>query len=248
MPQDFASLVASLGPKPSTDLGQHTTRNYSERFSKELALWIREMVISSAIGPIVLQPEGKVDTIYGSGNRGKSLDVGVLDQNRYLLLNISIKTFNFKDARTKNYRHNYTGRFYELLGEDLDLRRSYAHSTHAALVFLPIDSTTDTDPSSFAHAVRQFSKILSEDRKEHELGFDFVYVALHNSAGDLYFFDAGKLPPRSGQPKREDRFSIDKVLSGIKTTVDARRHQAAKSALPVTLPFDFSEPFNDSDS
>ena len=102
-----------------------------------------------------MTPEAKDPTVYG----GKSLDVGVVDSRGYLLLDFSIKTFSFKDNKTKNYRHNYTGRFYELLGEALDLRKSYKFATLVALVFLPEDSTSDSDPSSFAFAVRQFSKI-----------------------------------------------------------------------------------------
>ena len=121
---DFHRVISNTGARPNDAATQNTTRHYSETFSREVALWLRSKLISRNIGSNVLPPEGKVDTIYGIGNRGKSLDVAVLNDSRYLMLNISIKTFNFKDRATKNYRHNYTGRFYELLGEDLDLRRS----------------------------------------------------------------------------------------------------------------------------
>ena len=238
----FQEIVKKLGQKPSEEANQNESRHYSEVFSKELALWLREEIISSKIGAQVLQPEGKVDTIYGTGNRGKSLDVGVVDENKYLILNISIKTFNFKDKKTKNYRHNYTGRFYELLGEDLDLRRSYPLATLVALIFLPQDSTYDTDPSSFAHAIRQFSKIIKKDREEHELGFEYVYIGIHDEQGNLYFFDAAQYPPRIGAPLEKDRKSVDLVIEELKLTVDTRRKDTKNAQLPAYKPFKFTEP------
>jgi hypothetical protein len=120
---------------------------------------LRRIVAKAHIGTSVLTPEAKIPTIYEGG---KSLDVGVVDERQYLLLDLSIKTFNFKDRNTTNYRKNYTGRFYELLGEELDLRRRYRWATLVALVFLPEDSVDDSSPSSFAHAVRQLSKILAQ--------------------------------------------------------------------------------------
>jgi len=234
---NFRDVTAAVGVRPQNDLDQNASRHYSETFSKQIALWLREKVIANGIGAWVLPPEGKVDTIYGVGNRGKSLDVGVLDDRRYLLLNISIKTFNFKDRRTRNYRHNYTGRFYELLGEELDLRRSYKYATLVAFIFLPDDSLSDTTPSSFAHAVRQFSKIASRDRDEIGLGFDFVFVAVHSAAGELYFFNSTGSPPRNGAPPPEMRLSIDQVLAIVTAVANRRRDSIADDPLPVYVPF-----------
>ena len=238
----FPELVASLGDKPSEYASQNSTRHYSEVFSKELALWLRQEIIASDIGTTVLPPEGKVDTIYGIGNRGKSLDVGVIDSKKYLLLNISIKTFNFKDKKTNNYRHNYTGRFYELLGEDLDLRRSYPLATLAAFIFLPEDSTIDTDPSSFAHATRQFSKILRRKREKHELGFEYVYIGIHTAHGELYFFDAEKIPPRIGAPLESERTTIESVISELHRAVNDRRNEIENAQLPKYIPYKFADP------
>lgn len=243
----FKKVIAAVGQRPEQGASQNATRHYSEKFSKEVALWLREKIIQLDVGNQVLPPEGKVDTIYGIGNRGKSLDVGVLDIRRYLLLNISIKTFNFKDRQTNNYRHNYTGRFYELLGEDLDLRRSYSHATLVALILIPADSTDDSDPSSFAHAVRQFSKIAKKDRSAAELGFEFVFVGVHSPKGDIYFFDASNSPPRIGSPSKNAQLSINEMLAEVLTMVEERRALTETSPLPVYVPYNFSEPI-DSDS
>lgn len=238
---DFKSVIDAVGQRPAQDADQNASRHYSERFSKEVALWIREKVIERKIGTHVLAPEGKVDTIYGVGNRGKSLDIGVLNSRKYLLLNISIKTFNFKDRKTKNYRHNYTGRFYELLGEELDLRRSYAHSILAAIIFLPEDSLTDTSPSSFAHAVRQFSKIAKKNRDETAPGFEFVFIAVHNTEGRLFLFDATQVPPRVGIPSIKSIKSINDVLDQLAAIAKNRQAKTEIDALPTYTAFTYED-------
>ncbi len=77
--------------KPDLGAGQNLTRHYSETFSRETALWFRKKAVQFELGSTVLKPEGKVDTIYGKGNRGKSLDIAALSPSGYLTSNISIK-------------------------------------------------------------------------------------------------------------------------------------------------------------
>ena len=233
----FGDVLHTVGSKPPEAASQNATRHYSETLSREIAIWIREKVIVEFEEAEVLLPEGKVNTIYGVGNRGKSLDVGVLNSRKYLLLDISIKTFNFKDRKTNNYRHNYTGRFYELLGEDLDIRRSYPHATLVALIFLPEDSIQDSIPSSFAHCVRQFSKIAKRGLAESELGFEFVFVGIHNESGDLYFFNSTASPNRNGHPPQSSRLSIDDVLQMIRQSVDSRLRLIDNASLPEYVPY-----------
>ena len=233
----FESVLARVGARPLGVVSQDATRHYSETLSKEVAHWLRDLVIAESIGATVLTPEAKIPTIYG----GKSLDVGVVDGRGYLVLDLSIKTFNFKDRRTRNYRHNYTGRFYELLGEELDLRRSYRWATLVALIFLPSDSTSDSNPSSFAHAVRQYSKILNRDH-EQGVGFEHVFIAVHSEVGSIYFFDAGSMPPKTGHPKQSDRLSLDEMLKVMRGTVTTRSSRVAKDGLPTRIRFRYLDP------
>ena len=235
--RSFSDVIRVVGRRPSLGSSQGATRIYSEKFSREIALWLRDFFLNDARGFAALKPEGKVKTIYGT----KSLDVGLVDSRGYLRLDISIKTFNFKDAKTANYRHNYTGRFYELLGEELDLRRSYRWSTLAAFIFLPMDGADDSEPSSFAHAVRQFSKICDRfgtwDSPEH---FDHVFVVLYGSDGSLIFYDALNSPPRKGLPDASKSMSVCQVLDILNRTVDLRCSKAEADGLPVLIPFNYS--------
>ena len=231
----LAEVIKAVGEKPPPDATQHTTRHYSESFSKEVALWLRKLVLKNPFSTHVMTPEAKVRTIYG----GKSLDVGVKNAAGYLLMDFSIKTFNFKDRKTRNYRHNYTGRFYELLGEELDVRRSYRLATLVALILLPEDSTTDSKPSSFAHAVRQFSKIAVPSLTEESIGFEFVFVGVYGTKGSLYFFDSRNRPPKSGHPPAS--LTIHEVLGCVYLVVKSRIERISTAPLPVYLPYKFEE-------
>jgi hypothetical protein len=236
----FADVLAVVGKRPPTSADQHATRHYSETLSKELAHWVRDAVVARNLGSKVLTPEAKVPTVYG----GKSLDVGVLDQRGYLVLDVSIKTFNFKDRHTQNYAHNFSGRFYELLGEELDLRRSYRWATLVALIFLPEDSTIDgKETSSFANAVKWYSKIaLPEESDAAGARFEHVYIGLHKPDGAIYFFDATRAPPQRGAPEKKHRLPFDQILSVISETVAKRNSQVATDKLPNHTRFRFAKP------
>jgi len=240
----FARALARVGAKPTEAVSQHATRHYSERVSREISLWIKEELSAVFDEATVLPPEAKVDTVFGVGSRGKCLDVGVVDRRRYLLVDVSIKTFNFKDRVTGNYRHNYTGRFYELLGEELDIRRSYPLATLVALIFLPEDSTSDSSPSSFAHCVRQFGKISKPSVDSTEQGFDYVFVAVHNEAGAIYFFDARVTPTIQGHPPEAHRLSLQDVLARIRASFDSRRTAIQHSPLPSYKAFEYAPRHN----
>lgn len=236
---EFLSVLNKVGTRPEAKVSQNESRHYSERLSKEVALWINNEVKRKFPGKNVLPPEGKVNTIYGVGRQGKSLDVAVLDPRGYLLIDFSVKTFNFRDNKTNNYRHNYTGRFYELLGEELDIKRSYPFAVLVALILLPEDSTKVKTPSCFAMAVKQFSKCLRRSADDTNFGFDFVFVGAHSPAGDIYFFDATLAPPQVGAPKPEHQLSLEDILDAVATVQAAREQQVTTSPLPKYVPFDF---------
>jgi hypothetical protein len=229
MAKSFAEVVTHAGDKPS-DGTQNQTRHYSEEFSRLLAIWLGNEVRSELGSLEVLPPEAKVPTCFGD----KSLDVGCLDSNRYLALDISIKTFNFKDRKTANYSKNFTGRFYELLGEGLDLRLSYPSAVLVALIFLPEDGCEDGTPrraSSFGNVVKQFQKItMHGSGNAHALSFDFVFVGLHDVKSKLKFFDAASPPPKHGYPTKgliNTECMIGRLLQKVKFNAAARQSDTA---------------------
>lgn len=98
---DFQTVLSKCGRKPDLGEGQNATRHYSENFSREAVLWLRDLLTSHQIGSHVLQPEGKVDTIYEKGNRGKSLDViAVVRRSRALVNEFIINYSHESSAKT----------------------------------------------------------------------------------------------------------------------------------------------------
>jgi len=238
--RSFKDVLARTGIRPTVG-DQNATRHYSETFSKELALWIRGLLEHDPRIHTVLTPEAPVRTCYGK----KSLDVGCLDESNYLALDISIKTFNFRDAKTGRYSHNFTGRFYELLGEGLDLRQSYPAAVLCALVFLPTDGCDDWTPrapSSFGHAVSLFSKIAGRGKvSEHSLSFEYLFFGLHEPAGIISFFDGSIPPPRKGPPPIGQLLSVEAVLERLLDLVKRRSELRTPGSMNVKPAFRWAD-------
>jgi hypothetical protein len=236
----FASVLDSVGERPSaTD--QNVTRHYSETLSKALALWLRDLLLKDNRVSNVLSPEARVPTCYGK----KSLDIGCLDDSGYLSLDISIKTFSFRDRETGRYTHNFTGRFYELLGEGLDLRLSYPEAVLTALVFLPFDSCDDgreRAPSSFGAAVKQYAKIAGRGTDgEHALSFEHVFIGLYDEEDGVSFFDARTPPPRHGLPPKKALLSTQEMLESVLATVADRAALRASHKMNIQPAFRWAD-------
>ena len=241
----FAAIFADLGEKPDPHKdSQNTLRHYSERFSKAVALWVRDLIVHDKRVDKVQMPEARVPTCFGT----KPLDVGCLDATGYLALDISLKTFHFRDRKKNKYDKNLTGRFYELLGEGLELRLSYPEVVLVALVLLPFDGCDDSSryaPSSFGKAAKQFSKIAGRGSDgDHALSFEFVFIGLFEPDkpdSGLRFFDASLSPPRSKRPEPVEMLSVNEVLDRIMTVVASRKEARRPEDMRVKPVCDWSD-------
>jgi hypothetical protein len=237
---DFANVLESVGERPQA-ADQNVTRHYSETLSKALALWLRDLLLKDTRVSNVLLPEATVATCFGK----KPLDIGCLDDIGYLSLDISIKTFSFRDRKTGRYTHNFTGRFYELLGEGLDLRLSYPEAVLTALVFLPLDGCNDGTkgaPSSFGKAVKQYAKIAGRGSDgEHALSFEHVFIGLYDEANGVSFFDARMPPPRHGPPPKKSLISTGQMLETVLATVADRASLRATHRMNTQSAFRWAE-------
>jgi hypothetical protein len=235
-PTEFIEVLNYVGRKPK-DGTQNEKRHYSEVFSQDVAEWFAGYLRGDHRLSKLLPPEHPVDT--NDGN--KRLDISALDQNGYLSLDVSIKTFNFIDKRSRNYAKNYTGRFYELIGESFELHSSYPCAVLLALIFLPWDSCldgTDRRPSSFGNAVKRFGKLAGRQSHEDNISlYELVFVAIFDEEGSVVFFNANNPPPRHGVPPRERLLSASQVVEEVLSKVAERESLRSSQPLPSALNF-----------
>lgn len=236
-PTPFSTVLDWVGRDKPIHGGQNEKRHYSEVFSQDVAEWVAGYLVGRRGLDKVLPPEAPVRTAFGK----KRLDVGAVDHRDYLVVDISIKTFNFTDSRSGNYKKNYTGRFYELLGESMDLHHTYAHAVLVALIFLPeealFDGTTRA-PSSFGSAVKQYSKIAGRAAyTDEDVRFEHVYVGVHSTSGDIFFVDATRPPPKQGMPPLKWQLTPQEMFDEVLRSVEGRGELRRRSQAVLGSPF-----------
>jgi hypothetical protein len=164
----------------------------------------------------------------------KKLDVNYSTPELGLGLGVSIKTINFRDARSRRFTKNYSRNDNELRAEATDYHQRQPYAVLIALVFLPADSCDDagTEPSSFGSAVRYFRRRAgrSDPRDDADL-FERVFVALyeHEGAdrGTARFFDVDEAPPRDRRPNESEGLALADLIVEIVATYEARNDPLA---------------------
>ena len=203
---------------------QNAKRHYSEVFSQEVAEWFAGFLRADLRIYKLLPPEHPVNVKDGS----KRHDIAAIDKGGKLILDISIKTFNFVD-RTNSYGKNFTGRWYELLGESFEIHDFYPNAVMVAVIVLPMDSCFDSTQrrfSSFNKAVKRFGKSAGGPLCEGNLSkFEFVFIGIFNEEGIIRFFNAQNDPPPSGLPNKEQLLRTEQVIETILNLVELRKNQ-----------------------
>src|SRR6476619_1360071 len=135
-------------------------KNFAEILSRALAQRFAD-ALRGTFPAILPNPDGTGQESKARTGKGlKRLDVNYSTNELGLGLGVSIKTINFRDARSKRYTKNYTRADNEFRAEAADYHQRQPYSVLCAIFFLPLDSCADgggNAPSSFGHAVRIFS-------------------------------------------------------------------------------------------
>jgi hypothetical protein len=202
-------------------------KNYAELLSRALAIRVANALRSSFPG-ILPDESGRGQESRARTAKGiKKLDVNYSTIELGLGLGLSIKTINFRDAKTGRYTKNYTRADGELRAEASDYHVRQPFAVMVAVVFLPLDSCEDgvRDPSSFGQAVRVFRfrdgrKEPSDDPNLFERVFIGLYDTNEATFGDVGFFDVMTAPPRNGKPA--DLLTFDGIVDQIRRTYDER--------------------------
>lgn len=221
----LAPIFEKIGSVLDSSVERADKKNYAERLSRELALFVaarlRRRFPAARVTPL---PDGSGQEFRIGGNLdAKRTDVAVWDDRAGLVLGVSIKTITARDQKTQRYTKNVLRNDMELRDEADKLHRRQPWAVLAALIFLPEDSTWDgrgeATQSSFAHAVFSFRKRGGRDAA-HAARFDTfeqVYIGLFDNEGRVGFFDTQDAPRRNQIPGRllSVHELLDRMVSGV---------------------------------
>lgn len=234
--QPEPAIVTALdhaGARPPITASQDDKRAWSERFANGCAVAVadelrrhKKLANKKRILPEDLATGTEPLTPLGSGTK-KRIDVTVVDDILGLEIGVSLKGYNFRDGRAKNYDKNLTGRLYELGDEMRLVHEHLPHAFMVAILFLPLGSTqdkTERAASSFARTVLKLRERTGRiDPTLHTPRCDAGYVALYTlgedddsyTRGICRFMRIDTNPPRRGRPRVDDTLSLSQVVTEI---------------------------------
>jgi len=228
--------LAWAGDRIVVEKGTATDKkNYAEGLSRALSQRFADALRSSFEG-ILPNPDGFGQESKARTGKGlKKLDVNYSTVELGLGLGVSIKTINFRDAKTKRYTKNYTRVDNELRAEAADYHERQPYAVLCAVVFLPLDACDDggSAPSSFGQAVQIFRYRGGRERAvDDSTLFERILIGLYDAVqpnfGATEFFDVMEAPPRTGRPSKSMTF--EKAIDAIIESYDARNRSSFKWA------------------
>lgn len=144
----MAAAVATLPEKPGDEARQADKKAWSEKLSRVVALAFadelrhRGMAEARPAAPGELGDSGAERRIAG-GIGAKKVDVTWSTEESGLILAASIKSINFRDARTRNFQKNLTNRRADMLMEAVTLHRRFPYAVLAGFFFFDAGAYAD---------------------------------------------------------------------------------------------------------
>jgi hypothetical protein len=221
----LAVAVATLPAKPGDDAVQAAKKAFSEKLSRVVALAFadelrrRGMPEARPATPGELGDSGAERRIAG-GIGAKKVDVTWATEESGLILGISIKTINFRDARTGNYQKNLTNRRADMLMEAVTLHRRFPYAVLAGFFFFDkgaADDATEKRRSTLlnAHArLRLFTGRADPAGRDEQ--YERLYLVLIDSTSEGFGFRAWEV----GKPDQE--LSFETIFTGFADLVAER--------------------------
>ena len=246
---DLGAALDAAGEKPPDDGDRESKKNYAQRLSRALAQAVADRLRDAFPRISPCGDAGHEREIGGAGGK-KRLDVCVWDDQLGLLLDVSIKTYSFRDYDNKKkklgrYTKNVVRNDHELRAEAARIHERQPYSVLVGMMFVPFAVCEDGEKehSSFAHMVTIYrarsGRTAHDDRRLER--FEAFYIGLYEASGrergKVRFFDVMTSPPRNGRPKSSDTLSFAEMSQKVKGLVEARN----------TAVVDWAEPDSESD-
>jgi hypothetical protein len=214
-----------LPEKPDDAAPQSQKKAYSEKVSQVVALAVAEELRLRGLKeaqPSAQAAIGKsgAERRMAGGLGAKKVDVTWATEESGLLLAISIKTINFKDASTGNYQKNLTNRRGDMLMEAVTLHRRFPYAVLAGFFFLDTGAARDETTkrrSTFENAHRRLKLFTDRDdpagREEQFERFYLILLDVQSNTAPLRAYPVGR--PESPVP-------MDDVLNDLLDLVSLR--------------------------
>ncbi len=169
--EPLASIIKTMrqalekaDPRPENGARAAEKKNYVQRLSNHIATCFANLLRKGFKGILPDERGGKQESPARTSRGLKKLDVNYSTSRLGLALGVSIKTINYRDAKTKRYTKNYSRNDNELRAEATDYHQRQPYAVLIAILFLPIDSCDDVqqgskkekDISSFGAAVSSY--------------------------------------------------------------------------------------------
>lgn len=198
--------MSYAGELPDPDGDRAPKQKWASAFSRALAQKVADALRHDFPG-ILPSPAGEFHESPARTAKGvKRLDVNYSTSQLGLGLGVSIKTINSRDPKSKRFVKNRTRVDNELRAEAKDYHERQPYAVMIALVFLPIEATTDANPatrtpSSFGSVVEilRYRARRTNPRDEAE-NFERIFVGYYDNAGQVVLLDVESPPPFSGPP------------------------------------------------
>lgn len=247
-------ILDALEPKPDVSATREDKHAYASALSRRLAVFMADALRPTYPGVLPMNGEVGHESLTGSAEGTKRLDVKVWNELLGLELLVSIKTYSFQDWNNKTasagrYSKNIQRNGKELKDEADVIHRRQPYAVIVAILFLPDIACTDGNPSStsdflgpssFASIVRRLrvrtGRALDPDEKRFDR-FDLterLYIGLYRyegpDRGAIRFFDVQENPPRNGPPARSSTLDMNELVEAIQMLVDRRNESGIEWA------------------
>lgn len=217
--------LKTLPAKPDDSAPRDRKKRYSEQVSQTIAVALAEELRARGLTEARPSPPGVLDKSgaerrMAGGIGAKKVDVTWATEESGLLFAISVKTVNFRDARTKNFQKNLVNRRGDMLIEAVTLHRRFPYGVLAGFLFLDAaaaDDGTNNRRSTFINAHARLKLFTGRtDPAGRDEQFEKLYVLLLDASPEAVNIHAYEV----GDAERE--VPLDRIFDQLMALVAER--------------------------
>lgn len=228
-----AEAVRALPPKPEDAARQADKKAYSETVSRLMALAFAEDLRRrgcAEVRPVAPGTPGDsgAERRMAGGIGAKKVDVTWATEESGLILGVSIKTINFRDAKTRNFQKNLTNRRADMLMEAVTLHRRFPYAVLAGFFFFDKEAACDGTDKRRSTLANAHTRLRMFTGRNDPAGRDEQYERLYLLTVDAGAEGGGLTAWEVGRPDRP--VSLADIFAGLTELVAERNPDFYESA------------------